>query len=88
MDIRTYGPSKFATSSAKLPLLFVIHGGGWTVGNHHVEEIFLLRLVMQNFDFYMITLNYRLTTEHTFPTLLNDCWDALTWAVGQVELIA
>ena len=36
----------------------------------------------------MISVNYRLAPEHTFPSLLNDCWDALIWAVGQAELIA
>ncbi|KAL9074442.1 MAG: hypothetical protein Q9161_002230 [Pseudevernia consocians] len=67
-------------SSAHLNLLlFVIHSGGWTLGNRHVEEMFLLRPVMQNFDFCMISVNYRLAPEQTFASPLNDCWDALIW---------
>lgn len=47
-DIKIYHPSTFVTPSAKLRLLFVIYGGGWTIGKHHAEEMLLLRPIMQN----------------------------------------
>ncbi|CAD6588446.1 MAG: hypothetical protein ASARMPREDX12_003332 [Alectoria sarmentosa] len=67
-DIEIYHPSTLVTLSAKLRLLFVIYGSGWTIGNHYAKEMLLLRPIMQNFDFCIVSVNYRLAPEPSFPT--------------------
>ncbi|CAF9913683.1 MAG: hypothetical protein ALECFALPRED_008940 [Alectoria fallacina] len=84
-DIKIYLPSTLVTPTANLRLLFVIYGGGWTIGNHHAEEMLLLRPSMQNFDFCIISVNYRLAPEPFFPSPLDDYCDALNWAVDLAE---
>jgi acetyl esterase len=60
-----------------LPLLFVTHGGGWVQGTHITEEAWLLWPLFQSFDLVIISVDYRLVPEHSYPTFMTDCLDAL-----------
>ena len=69
----------------KLPLLFVTHGGGWVQGTYVTEELWLLYPLFVNFEFVVVSVDYRLAPEWTYPKYVEDCWDALQWTMGKVE---
>jgi acetyl esterase len=70
---------------AKLPLLFVTHGGGWVQGTHITEEAWLLWPLFQGFDLVVVSVDYRLAPEHKSPTYMNDCWDVLKDISGRSD---
>jgi len=73
ITVRTYTPEK-----AGGPLYFMIHGGGWCIGDLESEDL-LCRLLCGKLGFVVVSVDYRLAPEHTFPTAHNDCWDAVKW---------
>jgi acetyl esterase len=93
IGVKIYHPASHAAAAAtatgkkkkKLPLLFVTHGGGWVQGTYVTEEVWLLYPIVTNFEVVIVNVDYRLAPEHTYPTYVADCWDALQWTVGRVE---
>jgi acetyl esterase len=84
VGVKIYHP-KNATTEKKLPLLFVTHGGGWVEGTYITEEVWLLYPIFMNFDFVVVSVDYRLAPEYTYPTYVDDCWDALQWTAKKVD---
>ena len=41
--------------------------------------------IFKNFEFVVVSVDYRLAPEHTYPTYVEDCWYALQWAMKQTE---
>lgn len=62
----------------KLPVLLYFHGGGFTVGSPETHEALCKRLAHLA-QCAVVSLDYRLAPEHTFPTAHNDAFDALQW---------
>jgi acetyl esterase len=63
-----------------LPVLFWIHGGGWTIGS--VEQYDpIIRQVANSTGAIVVSPEYRLAPEHPFPAALDDCWRALNWTL-------
>jgi acetyl esterase len=86
IGVKIYHPKSHAAATGKkLPLLFVTHGGGWVQGTYVTEEAWLLYPILTNFDVVIVNVDYRLAPEYTYPTYVEDCWDALQWTVGKVE---
>ena len=87
LQLRSYRPSKPPTAGC--PLIFLLHGGGWTVGSLEGEELFARNLVSQ-LGVGCTSLEYRLAPDHPFPTPVHDAWDALLWvdAHASTELYA
>lgn len=83
IKVKVYRPLK--PKSDILPLLFVAHGGGFFAGGYTTAEAAFLRPIWQSFDFVMISVDYRLSPAHPFPTPLNDCCDALRWSVDNAS---
>lgn len=63
-----------------LPVLLYFHGGGFTVGSPETHEALCKRLAHLA-HCAVVSLDYRLAPEHTFPTAHNDAFDALKWLV-------
>ncbi|KAK0119918.1 hypothetical protein ONS95_011343 [Cadophora gregata] len=63
--------------TAPLPLLFVTHGGGWLQGTHISEEAWLLWHLYKHFELAVVSVEYRLAPEYTFPVWIEDSWDVL-----------
>ncbi len=61
-----------------LPVLLYLHGGGFTVGSPETHEALCKRLAHLA-HCAVVSLDYRLAPEHTFPTAHNDAVDALHW---------
>lgn len=70
-------------AESRPPLVLLIHGGGWRIGNkeqfRHMAERFA------EAGFAAITIDYRLTDKATFPAQLYDCKAAIRWARAHAE---
>jgi acetyl esterase len=65
-------------ASPNLPVLLYFHGGGFTVGSPETHEA-LCKHLAHLAHCAVVSLDYRLAPEHTFPTAHNDAVDALQW---------
>jgi acetyl esterase len=61
-----------------LPVLLYFHGGGFTVGSPETHEA-LCKHLAHLANCAVVSLDYRLAPEHTFPNAHNDAFDALQW---------
>ncbi len=79
LPARLYAPlTQAETPEAGLPVLLYLHGGGFTVGSVATHDQ-LCRQLAHLAGCMVVSLDYRLAPEFTFPTAHNDCWDALQW---------
>jgi acetyl esterase len=65
------------------PALVYLHGGGWSIGSpatHHK----LTRELCERSGALVVSVDYRLSPEHPFPTPLEDCVTAARWARANV----
>ena len=65
-------------ATPNLPVLLYFHGGGFTVGSPETHEA-LCKHLAHLAQCAVVSLDYRLAPEHTFPTAHNDAFDALKW---------
>ena len=68
-----YTPDK----AKKLPVMFWIHGGGWTGGNK--SDVALKPKVLTDRGFVFVSTNYRLLPEVTMDVLVRDVAKSLAW---------
>ena len=76
---RIHRPSRPRASGS--PLYVIFHGGGFCIGNPHLED-YSSRLFVQNLGFVVLNSSYRLAPEHPFPAAPNDAWNVLQWAAA------
>lgn len=79
---RLITPSEFPRG-----LIVYVHGGGWVVGTLDDYEICARRLAMTS-GCCVLLPDYRLAPEHSFPSGLEDCEDALRFAAENVGALA
>jgi acetyl esterase len=60
------------------PVLLYFHGGGFTVGSIATHDSFC-RNVAHLSGVAIISIEYRLAPEHTFPAAVDDCFAAQRW---------
>lgn len=75
-----YLPSKTLSNEASadgVPVVLVIHGGGWMSGSKWALEGYS-RLLAKN-GIAAVTINYRLAPAHPFPAQVDDVREALLW---------
>ncbi len=75
VPIRIYRPTN---STALVPGLLYIHGGGFTLGDLNSEHAACLYIV-EKVGCVLVSVDYRLAPEHPFPAAPEDCYAALTW---------
>jgi acetyl esterase len=69
---------KAASSTAKLPVLLYLHGGGFTIGSIDTHDSLCRQLALRS-GVAVLSLNYRLAPEHRFPAAVEDCWAVMRW---------
>jgi acetyl esterase len=73
IPVRLYAPSREALP---LPTLLYFHGGGFTIGSISTHDA-LCRRLCHLAQCAVVSVDYRLAPEQTFPTATHDAWDAL-----------
>jgi len=59
------------------PVLFFLHGGGWTSGNKISRSLFLMPFLSKGFC--VVTADYRLLSQASLPEIISDTRAALRW---------
>lgn len=72
----------YAPGPGQLPVLLYFHGGGFTIGSIASHDI-LCRELSRLAGCAVVSLDYRLSPEHRFPTAVHDAWDATQWLARQ-----
>lgn len=72
-----YTPDKTRASNKPRPVVIVVHGGGWIIGDKRERALFSAALTKQGY--VVCTINYRLAPQYPFPTAITDFLLALTW---------
>ncbi len=73
--IRIYQPQ--ATTS-KAPALLWMHGGGYIGGVPEQDDAYVLPFIQET-GVVVVSVDYRLAPDYSFPTPLEDCYSALKW---------
>lgn len=75
LPIRIYRPTR---SSGPQPVIVVLHGSGWVIGNLDlVDEP--ARVLARDTGYVVVAVNYQKAPEHRFPIPLQDCLAAVRW---------
>jgi acetyl esterase/lipase len=67
-----------ATAAAPQPCVLSIHGGGYVLGEHTMDDE-RNRAWVTGLGCVTAAVRYRLAPEHPYPAALDDCWAALGW---------
>jgi acetyl esterase/lipase len=78
IPLRIHRPKAASNDS---PLIVYYHFGGYCVGSSALA-IPICRQLVQRFSAVCVNVDYRLAPENSFPTPINDCWDALQWVAA------
>ena len=73
IPIRIYRPRDTA---GPLPLVVLIHGGGWSLGNLDIYDG-IASTIARDADAVVVSLAYRLAPTHRWPAAAEDCYAAL-----------
>jgi len=79
---RIYHPD----AGVSLPIILLIHGGGWAFGSIQEVEPIARHLAFQTRS-VVVSIDYRLAPEHPYPAGLNDCRTVLDWLVHEGDKI-
>ncbi|KAJ8107829.1 hypothetical protein OPT61_g8595 [Boeremia exigua] len=66
------------------PLVILIHGGGFILGNAEMETPVCVDAVLR-YGCVAVSLDHRLSPEVKFPVAYEDCWDGLLWLVANAD---
>ena len=84
LAIRIYTPREIRTKE-KLPVLMWFHGGGFVIGSIDTHDS-VCRMLANQADCIVVSVDYRLAPESKFPAAVEDCEAALKWvALHAVE---
>ncbi|MDA9560186.1 alpha/beta hydrolase [Porticoccaceae bacterium] len=82
--VRAYRPK---SQVEPLPALLWIHGGGYCLGSMEADD-HMVRQMVREVGFVVISVDYRLAPEHPFPAALNDATAALQWLADNTDTLA
>ncbi|KAH8674746.1 lipase/esterase-like protein [Tricladium varicosporioides] len=82
IPVRIYTP--LDASRKKLPVGVYYHGGGYLVGNLDSEDAWC-RVISKNTPAIIVSVDYRLSTTHKLPVMLEDSVKAYKWALRNAE---
>src|SRR5205823_3477341 len=82
LELRIYRPKDSGTGP--LPAIVNFHGGGWVSGNLKHSEWWASNIAGEA-GVLVISVDYRLAPEHSFPGPLDDCYEATVWIADHAE---
>lgn len=74
IPIRIYTPD----GGGPFPVLVYFHGGGWVIGDIDTHDN-VCRSLANGATCIVVSVDYRLAPEHTFPAAPEDCYAATHW---------
>ena len=81
--VDVYLPKK-RNSEKPLPVIALIHGGGWVNGDRLGYAAQAIQLARTG-DYAAVTVGYRLTKEASWPAQVHDCKAAIRWIRAHAE---
>jgi acetyl esterase len=81
LPVRIYAPP-----GEDHPVLVFFHGGGWVRGDLDTHDA-LCRLLADAADCLVVSVDYRRSPEHRFPTPVKDAYAATTWAARHADAV-
>lgn len=82
IPLRIYSPR----GDGPFPVLVNFHGGGWVIGNLDTSDG-QCRLLCEGARCVVVSVDYRLAPESTFPAAAEDCYAATTWVAKHADEI-
>lgn len=74
-------------TTGPFPVMMIIHGGAWVLGNKSLDSIYLMRQLRQGLldsGIAVVSINYSLVSDSVhFPRPIEDCKDAIRWLFSQ-----
>lgn len=67
----------------KLPVIVIVHGGGWVYGDKSVYQFYGMSLAQRGFA--VVNYSYRLAPEVKYPAPLEDTNQVITWIYNNQE---
>lgn len=67
----------------KLPVIMIVHGGGWVYGCKELYQFYGMELARRGFA--VVNYTYRLAPEHKFPAHLEDAVSVCSWIMKNAE---
>lgn len=87
VPVRIYQPYPENDPESDRPgILLLYHGGGYALGDIEGHDG-IARYLCKNAGVIVVNVEYRLAPEHPFPAGLEDCYNALCWAVEQAQAL-
>ena len=83
LPLRVYTPAT-ASEDLPLPVLVYFHGGGWVRGNLDTHDN-LCRALANAAECLVVSVDYRMAPEHTYPAAVDDCYAATVWVGAHAE---
>ena len=72
--VRIYNPP----GAGPFPVVLYTHGGGFSLGSPETSDN-LCRIIADNANFVLISVDYALAPEHKFPSALEECYQVALW---------
>lgn len=77
-NLHVYRPT---TANVPLPILIWIHGGGLVAGKAVSDHAEATEYALAA-NLVVVSVDYRLAPEHPYPAAIDDCMNALNWAIN------
>src|ERR1700704_3691668 len=81
---RLYTPKKLRKTGGLAPCLVFFHGGGWVIGDLDSHDV-VCRILADQGQLIVISVDYRLAPEHRFPAAVDDAIAATKWISGNAR---
>jgi acetyl esterase/lipase len=76
-----------ANTKSKLPLVVLIHGGGWLGNDKYADLGYMKKTIVDlvNNGFALASIDYRFSTQATFPAQIQDCNRAVSFLYDNAD---
>jgi len=76
-----------ANATGKLPLVIWVHGGGWLSNDKYADMGYMKETIkeLMNKGYALASIDYRFSTQATFPAQMLDCNAAISYLVDNAE---
>lgn len=82
VGVRLYRPP--APDGERPPVVLLVHGGGWAVGNLDAYDAIASRVAADS-RAVVASVDYRLAPDHPYPVGLTDVYDATVWVADHAD---